>query len=600
MADEIQQATPAELAAVGYKPSQPMGATPEELAAVGYKQPSSSSGIGDTLEAGGAGFLGEASDLVGHGVSNIGKVVGAIAPQTGQAIQNFAQPTIDLGKQMTAAAQNASPTAATIGKVGADTLGIAALPAASIPQAAGAGAAIGLDLSQGQDPMAIMEDTAKSAVLSAGAATALNLGSKLVTGAGKAIAGNGMLAKISQGASNMFIKPDDYARAALDATLQKTGNDLASATPQTVVDSIQNVMNNVKDQARSYYGIRDGIADANNVMVSKDTVSGLAQQLAADTANGATPEMKKALAAVNSIVGKTGAPIPFNQAQSLLSNVGDSANTAWQQGNSTLARSLGQVKTALQADMDTASAAHPDLQAAQQTANNYYKLQVAPLNNLQMQQQLATKVTEDQFVANLVKNFNKKPLIQAGVAQLPEDVQQGIVSVHQQALQAAANKDDGTVDLAKYATALNSDVVKNSQFYQASNVLPNMQTLAQVVSSGNMSNGIISGGPGHALERGAAGAGIGLMAHGMGSMGLPLAAYGAVRTAAHLYNAGKMISNPAAQDILATIRNTAQYPNSYINKEATSKISQLYNNMTRTIPAGAAAVYGTVSNNMNN
>lgn len=557
--------SPEALKAIGYKASVSVNLSPEALASVGYSPPKPDASLANSIAAGAGGFYAEASDLVGTGVKNIGKLLGS------EGLQEFAKPTLELGEQVRKRAEELSPTGASIGKFGADVLGAVALPGATIPKLALSGAAAGLASSREESVGGILTDTAKTALLAGSIGGAISLGTKFVSAGGRGAAKIGSsLASVVNNSKTLLTNTDDYARAALDSTLKKSGGDISKATPEQVVSSINTLQSGLKKQATDLYKLRDSLASAKGVQVNKANVSKLYTDLQADIATGSTPEMRNALGTVKGILGTADSPISFEKAESLRSKLSGTIKSAASQQKGSLALELGKVRDALDADIALSARGSEDVLTAHKAATDFYRESYSPIKNLNMQNQIMNKVTEDQFVANLVKGLGKKSKETSGFASLPDDIKKQIVGTHQLALREASEV-SGSLDLARYSAAIDKSLKANPVLYRATDTLENMRTLADVI----MAKQTLGKGTGGLSKSVAIGAGFGAMAN----PGFLLAA--AVPPAYYLHAAGKLINNPAAKNLLRAMRGLEAYPDSAMAKATSDKISQLFSNQNK-------------------
>lgn len=574
--------TPEQLASVGYK-TKSADFTQEQLASVGYKPKAADASFSDKLMSGAAGFLGEASDLVGTGLHNTGKLIGS------QGLQDFAQPTIDYGQKLTQRANEVSLGAAGVGKVGADVLGALAVPGSGLAGMAGAGAAVGLATSKGETAGDISMDALKSAALSFGIGSVIKAGTSLIKAGATKL--EGPISTIAKNFSTLKMSPDDFAQTALDATLKKSG-DLSKATAEDVVNAISSTTRGIKDNSNALYAARDAIAEHSNVTVGKDSVKHILDDLTSSIRGGATSETKAALNSVRSIYG-SGAPVSFSKAQSLVSDIGSSINTATRQGDMAKAFELGKVKDALVQDIDNASGMSSELRTATNTANAYYKSVYRPVRDLKVQDAIAGKVTNDIFVSKLLKGMSKSPAVAGAVNNLGSETKLAIVGAHQNALANSLIEGTGQLNLQKYANALDKDIQANKELYKGTNTLTDLSTLANVLSGASMA-GKASIAPlaesaaistGFAALTGTALAGAGYMV----AKTIPQAKF--------LYGAGKMLSNESSKALLSSMRDLSAYPESSMFKMTSNKVNKLFNNQFSQKASKAALLLGLGSSN---
>ena len=564
------------LKAIGYKTTGATYLSPEALAAVGYSPPKPDASLADSIAAGAGGFYAEASDLVGRGISNLGKIAGS------QAIQDFAQPTIDLGKKVGARAAELSPTAATVGGFGADVLAAFALPGSTIPRLAASGAAAGLATSDEESSAGILTDTARSALLAGSIGGAISLASKAMSAGGKVASKvSSPLGAVVNNSKTLLTNSDDYARSALDLTLKKSKGDLTTSTADQVVDSISVLQSSLKKQSTDLYSLRDALATSKGIQVSKSNVSKLYADMQADIATGATAEMRSAAGAAKGILGTVDSPITFDKAETLRSKLSGSMKTAASQQNGALALELGRVRSALDADIAASAASADDVMAAHRAATDFYRESYSPIKGLDMKNQIMNKVTEDQFVANLVKGLGKKSKETNAFQVLPDEIKQQIVGTHQMALQEAATS-SGAMDLGKYSAALDRSLKANPMLYKMTDTLENMRTLADVIKAKQTAGKGLD--PSRLVGSSVIGAGFGAVMN----PGFMVAA--ALPQAYYLHAAGKLINNKAAQDLLRTMRGLEAYPESALAKEGANKISKLFSAQARGLTKKALSI----------
>lgn len=572
--------SPEELASVGYKAKSGSTYIPsfsaEELASVGYKPPQDPT-AGDTAKGFGLGMLSQASDLLGTGIKNVGTLVGS------KGTKEFGESRIDNAKFLRGLADESSRTAAEAGDMATNVLGAIALPGSSIPALAASGAAVGLASKEGESPIDVITEMGKGAALSAGIGAMISGASKLVQEGSKKVISP--LANVIQHTKELRLTPDEFAKTALDATLKKTGGKLPNATPEDVVEAIAKTQQTIKGQANSLYGLRDSLAEAGNVMVSKTNLRGTMDDLSASIRGGATSETRAAMNSIKGVFG-SGAPITFAKAQSLVSDVGKSINKAVRSGDSAAAFELGKVKDALMKDIDGSAGVSEELKSATQTANSFYRDVYSPIKSLKVADAITGKVTEDIFVSNLLKRVAKSPAISKGVQQLDDETKMAIVGAHQRALLESKIPEAGTIDLAKYSQILGKDIQANKQLYKDTSSLEDLQTLAQVLSAAGVAKqaGKLPG----IFEAGAITAGFGVTAN---PAFLGIAAY---KPAKFLYAAGKMLNNDAAKGLLKSMRDVQEYPQSSMFKMTQDKIGKLFSNQIKTKSRQVAALFGSI------
>lgn len=600
--------TPDQLAAVGYQPPteaqsvpSPGKFTPEQLAAVGYtpqvgSQPANDPSLLDKVGAGLQGAGAEINNLGGQAIHNVGTLVGS------QGIKDFAQPNIDAGKDWMAQANAVSPTAASIGKFGVDAGALLAMPASTLPKLAASGALAQLAINESDTPIGQAAGLALGAAAGAATGAVVNAGVGMLSRLGsKAVAGP--LANVIKGGQMAVVKdPAQFAQQALEETIKKSGGDLSKATPEQMVDAIIAHGDKLKTQASDMYKLRDSIADSAGIQVDRINIRELRDHLQADVLSGATEGTEQSLAAVKKILGQTDtATIPFAKAHSLLSDIGGQMQDAVMSGNGVLARKMGIVKDALAGDITRSSESVPELSVAHDAANDFYRDVVKPITNLQTARETANKVTQQQFVANLVNRIGKNAKETDAFTAMPAELKEQLVATHSMALKQAATK-DGMLDLDKYSKILQQslDPKKDATFYnladagttqpvqpghstaniQFSDVLGDMHTLANVIGAKSLADKAAAV-PGKSM--GPLGVGAAVLTGGVSVpfMMAPMAKY--------LYSAGKMINNQSAQGLLKTMRGLSAYPESSMAKATASKIGLLYENQLKGKLSGKVA-----------
>jgi len=572
--------TPEDLASVGYTPEQ-HDFTPAELASVGYVAPRPNQSFLDKATGIVGGVAGEASELLGTGIKNVGTLVGS------EGIKDYGQSRIDNAAYLKGVGNQYSPEYTKAGAIGADVLGTLALPAGSIPAMAASGAAIGLATQEEENPAQVMMNIAKSATISAALGKAIDIGAAIV-GKGASV-GSKALSNIVQGSKIVMTNTDDYANAAIDATLKKVGGDLAKSSPEETVNSILAVQKGLKNQATDLYTLRDVAAQKVGLVVDKSAVKDLAAKIGADITTGATAETKAALRETKNIIGTVDAPISFAKAEALSSQLSASISSAAAKGDNALARELGQVKDALQADISTAAKGNADVMELHNAATAFYRDSYAPIKNLDTRNAIMNKLSEREFIAKLANNLDKKPVETTGFAKLPDDVKNQILSSWMGIQRDVASK-SGELDLNALSKAIEKTKIMNPSLFKMTNSFDDMNTLSKVLQAkGELKPKIRS------LFNPAV---IGFGGYGAVTGNIPaLATAITIPVAAHLHAAGKLLNNASAISLLKTMRGLDKYPNSALAKMTGEKIEKLYSNQFKNLSKQAAMALGVnVSN----
>lgn len=592
----MREPTLEELQALGYQgpTASAQGAerqpTLQELQALGYQGPTAQSpqaspGFLGTVGAGLQGAGAEINNLGGQAIHNVGTLVGS------QGIKDFAEPNIQAGKDWMAQANAVSPTAASVGKFGVDAGALLAMPAATLPKLAASGALAQLAINESDSPIGQAAGLALGAAAGAATGAVVNAGIGFMKATGSKLVA-GPLANIMKGSELAVIKdPAQFAAQATEETLKKSGGDLAKATPEQMVDAIIEHGNKLKSQAADMYKLRDSIATSAGIAVDRINVRDLRDFLQTDLLSGATEGTEQAFNAVQKILGKTDtATIPFAKAQSLVSDIGSTMQDAVMSGNGVLARKLGIVKDALSGDITRSSEAVPELSIAHDAATSFYRDIVSPITSLQTARETANKVTQQQFVSNLVNRIGKTAKETSAFDAMPAELKEQLVSTHVMALKESAST-NGTMDLTKYARILENSLNKESTLYNKANystphfepghttpnyqftdILGDMHALAKVIGGAAQATQAIP-----SLGRGLGVAGIAASPL-TGGTSLAVTAYPAAK---YLYSAGKLLNNQAAQGLLKTMKGLDAYPDSAMAKGTAAKIGLLFENQLK-------------------
>jgi len=564
------------LAQSGYKAPAPVELDPIKLAKAGYIRPVPNQSFLDKATGVVGGVAGEASELLGTGIKNVGTLVGS------EGIKDYGQSRIDNAAYLKGVGNQYSPEYTKAGAIGADVLGTLALPAGSIPAMAASGAAMGLTTHEEDNPAQVMMNMAKSATVSAALGKAIDIGAAVL---GKGVsAGSKALSNTVRGSKIVLTSTDDYANAALDATLKKTGGDLSKSTPEVAVNSILDVQKKLKNQATDLYTLRDVAADKAGIMVNKSAVKDLAAKIGADITTGATAETKAALRETKNIIGSVDAPISFAKAEDLSSKLSASITSAAAKGDGALARELGQVKEALQADIAASAKGNADVMELHNAATTFYRDSYAPIKNLDTRNSIMNKLSEREFIAKLVSNLDKKPVETTGFTKLPDEAKNQILNAWVGIQRDVASK-SGELDLNLLSKAIEKTKVINPSLFKLTNSFDDMGTLSKVLQAkGELKPKIRS------LFTPAV---ISLGGYGAVTGSIPaLATAVIIPVAAHLHAAGKLLNNQSAQNLLKTMRGVEQYPNSAIAKMTAEKIEKLYINQFKNLSKQAAIALG--------
>ncbi len=569
--------TPEELAAIGYQPppvdaassvAQDAPPTPEELKAIGYNPPvhlTPDQKHNNMLADAGNAIVGELGSIGGSIIKNVGKISG------NKSVTDFGESRQSMGDYLVNAARQSSPITTEVAKLGVDTAGALASTGASLPGLIAGGATAALASSNADNPT---PDVLTGGAL--GAATGV---------AGKALSTLAPVAKkVLSGLQLNLRDPSQIADNALNVVLNKVGGNITDATPKDLALAIQKTESSAKATKNALYSARDAQAASEGVTVSRTNLQNAVQALQSSVQAGATKDTRAAATEGAKLLGNN-ADLSFSDAQKLVSSIGQSANSASASGNLARAAQLGSMRDALLQDINN-SAASPALKATQGAANNYYANVYRPIRDLQVDKILADKVTQDQFLAKFANKVIDSPRAVQALGTADEQVAKMAIVSNVNAIKAASvNGVTGAFDLTKFSNALGNEIKNNGPAYgeQAGK----LQALAQVLQASVQAHAGVSASQGTKLLQVASGIGGYLVG------GLPgLASAAVINKAGFLYSAGKLINNPAAQELLQQAVNLQKYPNADIIPLVHDKILKLFTNQLSNIPKRLAPAFG--------
>lgn len=484
-----------------------------------------------------------------------------------QGVQNFyAKRSADYQQSI-----NQNPTAGLVGKIAGGITASAPLGAvAGIGSAAAGSAALGYGLSNPSDKQGTkLVNAAESGAL--GGATSL------------AISAGGTLIK---GLASSFKSPADVINAATAKTLENIEPGLSSATPTTFMNNLATLTDATRVQKNVLYDARDALANQEGVYVNKSNLQNVVNGLQGDIPKGTTPNSNAALSAARDAYGD-GTPIPYNHAQTLMSNVGSQINDAINAGNYGLANALTPIKQSLLADIQQGGGSS-FLQTAKQSADDYYKNVYSPLRSVGASDILADHVADSGAIAGLMKShvMDNPQALQA----MGQPAQNQLMAAHINALKSAAtDPTSGMIDVNKYANALSASLKQSPT--QFSGIADKVNALAGALQYSKAQTGLTADLSQHSLGQklgGAAAAAMLGMMHspeaGLGAGATTLATQYLLPKAKFAYAMGKVLSNPEIAPLLKASNKASIAGNSGLVDNLATPIATAFTKAVAAIP----------------
>ncbi len=472
------------------------------------------------------------------------------------------------------------PTAATLGGLSADVVGMAPSMGAGVRAYQGIA-----DAAKAMAPMGAANAATGYLQSDPNATQGEKLANAAIAGTGS-MAGVGIVDKAAdllRGAKYMFRSPDELAQTALQNATKATGN-IDDVTPQIALNHVQKVTQDAKQEAERLYAERDSAA--HGLMVPRDNLLSHALTLNSDVQKGATPEMQQALATTKSVLGN-GDALSFKDAQQLLSRVRESAFTAGDGGNFALQNQYKQIGDALETDVQGAIHKSPDamwIQSYHDAAQTYYKSVYGPLRSANAQGILQDNLLNSKF-ANAVKPLMNAPDV---LNALGEDGTRTLALAHLNAIkQGSVNGLTNQLNVRAYTDGLGKALKDNPTIFNK--VVPQMGALSDALGAAKQIGAVTQGLSQHSLGQkimlgaqmagGAAGGYQGYKSGGAEGGLLGTAAGYMIPKGKFLFAAGKLLQNPETR---ALLKRSADLPptvapaiKQYYNKQILSKFTRI-------------------------
>lgn len=341
------------------------------------------------------------------------------------------------------------------------------------------------------------------------------------------------------------------AELATQNTLQKLspGKDLSDVTPGSFFQTVNDMTKQAKDQKDTLFGARDKIATDENMAVYRSNLSNVVQSLQKDMLSGGTTSGKAALREGKLVIGDN-SPVSFQKAQNLLSDLNGKQYAANASGDVVLARQIGNLKDALQQDIEDVPKSTL-LQNAHNDAMHYYKNVYLPLKDIDAKQLLTNHFAESSFMSSALNSVLKNPntmtaLNNAQAAGLGDALPLA-QAAHINALKEASTL-GGEINPVAYAKSLQKTLQQNPTPFN--NIADKMTNLAEALQVPAQLRRIAADQTAHSFGQKVA---LGVFAGATGGvdagLGTAAAAY-AVPKATYFYTAGRLLKDPETSALL--------------------------------------------------
>lgn len=427
-----------------------------------------------------------------------------------------------------------------------------------------------------------------------------------------AYAGGKGIVNMLRGARATVMGATDIANQATQKTLEATGKDLGTATPEDFFNARDKVLNAAKVVKNERYTARDDLADSLGVNVNLSPVKDDIDFYLNNAKVTRTREGDQIIQQV-----KNDKPLSYSQAQTLSDLAGESATSAARQGDQVLSRSLMNVKNSIDSHIGNVSDMSGGLLSSlHNEADAFYKNVYAPLANTVDKQAEAQRFSEGKLINNALKSImqDKSAYDAMGAAN-----QYGIQNNLQDVMRAAfvnAEKEGATIKTASGEVvdpkAFGNSIAKGLQ----NNPVPlepitsKLQALGDALDVAKKVNQIRNIGTEHSLGQkvlvGLASSAVGGGATYYGSGGnlgaSATAAAGSffIPKALYMYSAGRMLQNPTTRALLSRAATLSDQAPPETKAAISTLIAKKFQDQVKTIPSRLLPVFTNSSQQQQN
>jgi hypothetical protein len=340
----------------------------------------------------------------------------------------------------------------------------------------------------------------------------------------------------------------DAAKTFVDDVTTGIGAKLNPSNPdvtaKNVLDAVEHSYQKVKVVKEANYTARNNAADKSGLEVVTNNVNDTIENIQKELGVRPNADDTALLKIINTYGGDE--PISLSQSYSLLKKAGDAAYTAGKT-DTTKARFLGQIKQAIEMDVDKAvtTSGNQSVQQLHNNATNFYKETYMPIKEV-ARSKAVEKLTEDAWVSKLVKDSASYSQPNAGLDKLGGDIKNQLAGAHMNAVKSSLTDPiSGQIDFHDYISALNKDLLKNPSFKHMANEIGNLSKVVDVVKSATRDRG-------QGLTN--------LFTVSATTVGSPIAGAitwltGQTPKVGAMYALGKMTSDPVIKSLLAASKN---------------------------------------------
>jgi hypothetical protein len=383
----------------------------------------------------------------------------------------------------------------------------------------------------------------KSVLTGTAAGTA---GGALGYGIGQGLSKAGeLLVNTVKGAKLLLKTPDDLIDNAIAATAGKN----AKATPEMAEKALNLHIADMSKQKDQLYKTRDAIAETQNIKVNFNELKIALGNADKDFLDNKVTAPTQAF--LNKISSEYGDEVPFALAQKLMSKLGKIKNDFFVKGEGSIGNDMDSLYKAALRDIDSAATLSPELTAAQNVANTFYRDSYKPLKDTATKLKLQEGFTNEKFINAFLNKTSVDKSTANSFGNLPNDLKDQLVVAHINALKTVKETADGEFNPLTFASALRKQVETIPMLSKTAIDVENIAKIASAAGTAQKGNPLNS-----QLTRGFIGAG--LIADGMGMGGsatLGATGFAVASKIPFLTAAGKMLSNPDSASLVTQMRN---------------------------------------------
>jgi len=417
----------------------------------------------------------------------------------------------------------------------------------------------------GDKDESVLENAAEGAAIMIAAGAAL--GGAYLTGKG--------LGAVLNGARIALSRPETLAADAINKTIATMGKDFVNATPKQFFDITKASFEKAKGIKDTLYQTRDDIADRLGIFVSHN-----GDDLSFSQAKQQLSGLNKSLSST-----KAGSPRYFDlqdKVADLSKSIDDSLKKSYDlEGFQSLK------KASDEADLYFKETFNPIQQTGiGKTLNTKRKISGTEANEAVVK--AANDAIDVQFLTNFVKGVAKSdPNYVNAFTHMPEkNIEMLGTFLLKDTLSEATV--GGTFNPTKWQTAITGLMEKQpAMFNSIKGAMNNLKGINEVAGSLIQANKAVNvHGAAGALDLAAVAGGTAFAFMANPGIGMSVAAVSAIPRTAHLYAAGKLMSNPAAQALLKTRHQMGETASGVVKEVLDKQIANKYLNLIKQYTTG--------------